>query len=425
MGVDRPSSFPPLSFQRWQLVDKQIRSWWQSDLHTALEADIRQDQTQTLRFLPFPYSSAGGSEAIFPEMYAWDSYFINLALLAHGQNDIVRYHILNYLFAIQRHGFMPNGNRTFYTTRSQTPVFHDSIWRYYETTGERDLLHQAYPLLKQEYTSYWNAPHHQTPIGLATNRDLRDPGLRPELAAIAETGLDFCSLYGPDVRNCVPLITNCALVRYAQTLARLAAVLNEQKEQEHWQREAETRAQLIRKYCWNEDEGFFLEYNYQEGRQLPFRSLCAYWPLWANVATPEQARRLVEQLPRFEQPHGLVMTDRLYESPFPEFAWVQWGYPAGWSPLHIIVAEGLEAYGYNAEARRGAARFLNLQLSLFEERGYLYEKYNVVEGNIELPRERQDDVPPLHGWSSASLVLLGRLLFREEIAQDKQGIAKL
>jgi hypothetical protein len=56
-------------------------------------------------------------------------------------------------------------------------------------------------LKKQEYHDYWCAPHHQTPTGLATNRDLADPALgndylaqfglsatrlRPELAAEAE-----------------------------------------------------------------------------------------------------------------------------------------------------------------------------------------------------------------------------------------------
>ncbi|GCE13496.1 trehalase family glycosidase [Tengunoibacter tsumagoiensis] len=404
-------SFPPLTRQRWQALDEQIRSWWQNDLHTALEADLRHDDSQTLLFLPCPYSSAGGSEAMFPEMYAWDTYFINLALLAHKREDIVRFHILNYLFEIQRYGFMPNGNRTFYTTRSQTPVFSDSIWRYYQATGDRDLLHQAYPLLKQEYTHYWNAPHHQTPIGLATNQDLGDTSSRPELMSLAETGLDFCSLFGPDIRDCVPLITNCALVRYAQTLAHLADVLGEKAEQEHWLKEAETRAQLVRDYCWNPEKGFFLEYNYREQKQLPFLSLCAYWTLWAGIATPEQAAYLVAQLTAFEHAYGLTVTDVLYPSPFPEFEWVQWGYPAGWSPLHIILIEGLQAYGYQAEAQRIAEKYLNLQVSLYEQTGNLYEKYNVVQGNTQLPHERQDDVPPLHGWSSASVVLLGRMLF--------------
>ncbi len=92
---------------QWQTLDSLIASWWEGDLQTAREEDLRKDSSGTLLFLPHPYSSAGGSEAIFPEMYAWDTHFINLALLEHGRYDLVLNHILNYLFEIERYGFMP------------------------------------------------------------------------------------------------------------------------------------------------------------------------------------------------------------------------------------------------------------------------------------------------------------------------------
>lgn len=406
-----PASENLLSRERWQVLDRAIQTWWDGDLHTAHEQDLINDASRTLLFLPSLYSSAGGSEAIFPEMYAWDTYFINLGLLAHGRTDIVRHHILNYLFAIQRWGFMPNGNRTYYLTRSQTPVFHDSIWRYYQATGERDILYLAYPYLKQEYTAYWNAPHHQTPTGLATNCDLGDPGIDARLAAIAETGLDFTALFGPDVRQCNPLITNCALVRYARTLAALAQELGVQDEAEQWRAEAERRGQLIQQYCWNEEQGFFFDYNVVEQRQQPFWSLCAYWTLWAGVATQEQAAKLVSHLHKFEHQHGLSFTDQLYPSPLEQFTWVQWGYPSGWPPMHIITVAGLADYGYSADARRIAEKYVALMVQLYEQNGFLYEKYNVVDGNVDLPFERQHETPPFHGWSSAAAVVLGRYLF--------------
>ncbi len=401
---------------QWQALDSLIATWWEGDLHTAREEDLRQDSSNTLLFLPHPYSSAGGSEATFPEMYAWDTHFINLALLEHGRHDLVRYHILNYLFEIERYGFMPNGNRTFYTTRSQTPIFPNSIWSYYQATGQRDILHLAYPLLKREYTGYWLASHHQTPTGLATNRDLGDSNASPQLASEAETGLDFTALFEGDVRQCTPLITNCALVQYARVLSWMAQELGERTEALRWQMEAKERIQRIQDLCWNEEAGFFFEYNYEKQQQLPYWSLCAYWTLWAAIATEEQSNRLVENLSRFEQPHGLTVTDQQYRSPHTEFDWVQWGYPAGWAPLHMITVAGLDAYGHHEQARRVAEKFLALLIQVYQQTDKLYEKYNVVAGNIQLPKERTSEIPSLHGWTSAAAVILGRRVFTDRLA---------
>lgn len=431
----------------WQKLDETIRSWWDDDLKTAHEEDIRNDEAKTLLYLPFPYSSAAGSERAFPEMYGWDTHFINLGLLAHGRLENVRWHILNQLSMIERYGMVLNGNRTYYLTRAQPPLLPDSIWRYFlatkkraqkpETTQEQklaqklekepeqnpeqeqeikqphpdlDLLFTAYPLLKKEYTHYWNGEHHSTPTGLATNRDLGDPNLRAELAAEAETGLDFNALFGGDVRNCVPLQTNCILVQYARVLANIADALNRPDEARAWKAEADRRALKIRALCWNEDEGFFFEYDTVRGEQLPVWSLCAYWTIWAGVATYKQADRLVGQLERFEAAHGLTFTDKAYSSPHPEFQHLQWSYPAGWPPMHIMVVQALQKYNYEAAAQRIAEKYLRLMLELYEQTGKLWEKYNVVEGTTEIPVERAENVP-FHGWTSSAAVLFGQLIF--------------
>ena len=102
----------------------------------------RNSRSSTFRI---PYMSAGGSEAAFPEMYCWDIPFINRALLLHGRQDIVRHHLLNHLFLIDRYGFVLTGNRTYYLTRSQTPLLADAVVRYVRHTGDRDMLLRAYP----------------------------------------------------------------------------------------------------------------------------------------------------------------------------------------------------------------------------------------------------------------------------------------
>ena len=233
-------------------------------LHTVTPAGATVPWThapqKSLVYLPFPYSSGGGSAGSFPEMYGWDICFINLGLFAHDRTDIVRWNILDQLFMIERFGKVLNGNRTFYETRGQPPLLAMSVDKYLEVKKDDDEVAMlAYPLLECEYVGYWNSPSHQTPIGLSTCRD-SGSGLSgdPERAAECEAGLDFTPIFGGHIQDCVPIHINCALVRMAQTLGGLAARFGWHDKAAKWQKEAETRAELINRYCWDEKEGCLL-----------------------------------------------------------------------------------------------------------------------------------------------------------------------
>jgi alpha,alpha-trehalase len=424
---------------KWALLDEQIRGEWTAYTSHATEAEIRSDRYGEVIFLPFPYVSPTSPGSVYRFMFGWDTDFVSRALMAHGIFDQARNHILNYLFMIDRYGYMPNANAASLLTRSQTPLVADTLWRYYSKTKDRDLLNRAYPHLKRNYHSYWTASHHQTPIGLATNRDLGDPHLPPELAAEAEVGLDWTPIYDGDVRRCVPLVTNCALVRYARSLANIAIALGEEREARMFNQDAGRRAARIRQYCWSDEAQFFLEYDFVTNRQLPYKSDCALWTLWAGVASHAQAKSLVGSLHQIEHPFGLASTDRPYPPPRPAKDYgaicrlapnglpseqkpeeaiggdspLQWMYPAGWAPSHLIAVEGLDNYGYASEAARVASSFLGAMVQQHESTGHLWEKYNVVDGSIVLPNARCGNIW-MQGWTAAAAVLLGRRVFRRE-----------
>jgi alpha,alpha-trehalase len=61
----------------------------------------------------------------------------------------------------------------------------------------------------------------------------------------------------------------------------------------------------------------------------------------------------------------------------------QWTYPNGWAPLHPIIIEGLEKYGYKEEAEKIAKKWLSTNLNWFKTNGEFLEKYNVVEPSRE------------------------------------------
>lgn len=397
-----------------RLLDARLRGEWDNDVVTA--DDPRRAELGDAIAMPRPYV-AGGAPASPPwytTMFSWDAYFTNLALLVHDRPDLVRDAIDNYLAMIGRFGYMPNGNQTGLQTRSQTPLFPDSIARYVSSTGDEDVLRRAYPALVEEYGGYWLAEHHQTPTGLATNRDLGDPALDPRLAAEAETGLDWTTLYDGDVREVLPLVTNCALVRYAEVLSIFAAALGFNGEAERWRADADTRSARIRSLCWNEQAGYFYDFNYVTGRFVSGAGATGLWPLWARVATADQAARCIQFLPRLVREHGLDTTETARDNPYDEAVLpagdLQWTSPAGWPPLQVIACWGLDAYGFTDVSADIATRYLATVLRHYAMTGELYEKYNVVDGGLTLPNSRYGTIP-LHGWTSASIVLLGRRLW--------------
>src|SRR4029077_3441722 len=70
--------------------------------------------------LPRPFVVPGGR---FREIYYWDSYFTMLGLLESGRADLPQDMVSDFAHLIDRYGRIPNGNRTYYLSRSQPPFF--------------------------------------------------------------------------------------------------------------------------------------------------------------------------------------------------------------------------------------------------------------------------------------------------------------
>jgi alpha,alpha-trehalase len=390
-------------------LDALIRANWDRDV-------VRSDDPRRLavKSIDLPHPWVAGAAPTSPDwyttMFSWDTYFSNLALMVHDRIDLVRGNIENYLYLVERFGYMPNGNEEPLSTRSQTPLFVDSILRYIRATDDRELLARAYPTLVREYREYWLGDHHATPTGLVTNRDLGDPTLDPRLSAEAETGLDWTTQFDGDVTRTNPVMTNAALVVYARTLAELAWLLSRDGEGNAFAAEADARAELVRRYCWSEERGQYLDYDFVRGEHVSVLGATSYWALWAGIATPEHAARMAAGLGELLRDHGLLCTEDSRPDPARfalEYEDLQWTYPAGWPPLHIVACWGLERYGYPAESAAISSRLLATIQRNYDETGETYEKYNVVDGSLALPNSRYGTIT-LHGWTYAAIVLLSR-----------------
>ncbi len=70
--------------------------------------------------LPDSYIVPGGR---FREIYYWDSFFTMLGLQVSGRVEMIQNMVDNFAFLVDKIGYIPNGNRTYFVGRSQPPFF--------------------------------------------------------------------------------------------------------------------------------------------------------------------------------------------------------------------------------------------------------------------------------------------------------------
>jgi alpha,alpha-trehalase len=156
-------------------------------------------------------------------------------------------------------------------------------------------------------------------------------------------------------------------------IAGFYALLGQTEQVAHWQSRAEARAATMQEVFWDEAQGFYFDFDCQTKKPNPYPSLAGFYPLWAGIATPEQAARVVtDWLPQFERVGGVQTA---LESK-PGF---QWAAPNGWSPLQWLVVAGLERYGYTAHAQRIMQAWCDNNMAVFAKTGAFWEKYNVQD----------------------------------------------
>ena len=114
------------------------------------EAD-KEDKNTSLIALPHPYVVPGGR---FREIYYWDTYFTMLGLAASGRVALLENMVKNFAFLIDHVGFIPNGNRTYYCTRSQPPFFVLMVELLATVKQDQNILASYLVQLKKEY-EFW------------------------------------------------------------------------------------------------------------------------------------------------------------------------------------------------------------------------------------------------------------------------------
>ncbi len=215
--------------------------------------------------------------------------------------------------------------------------------------------------------------------------------------AMRESGFDPSNRFGPfsgATHHYAPVCLNSLLYRYERDLEHLAHVLGKPTDAARWERRAKARDAAIHRYLWRAKDGVFADYEFARGRSSTYAYISSLYPLWAGIATREEAKQVVDKLNLFERPGGLSMSNTN--------TGLQWDEPFGWAPTNWVSIAGLESEGFHTEAARVAQHFDSTVDQGFAEDGTIREKYNVVSrnANVQVSTGYKQNVIGF-GWTNA------------------------
>jgi alpha,alpha-trehalase len=359
--------------------------------------------------LPEPYVVPGGR---FREIYYWDSYFTMLGLIESGRQDLARSMVADFAFLIGRYGHVPNGTRSYYLSRSQPPFFFLMVGLL-DGADPPAAFARFLPQMRREY-AFWmrgaagvraGAAHARVvgmPDGSLLNRYWDDratprdesyredtelahrsgrsgPQLFRDIRAAAESGWDFSSRWLADARSLatidtteiVPVDLNSLLFGLEEAIRQgCARVHNESCAREFAQR-AVRRQAAIDRYLWDEASGAYFDYQLERKARVPRVTAATLYPLFVAAASENQARAVATLVRSELLRAGGIVTTTLDTGQ-------QWDAPNGWAPLQWIAVAGFRHYGQGRLAESVACRWMASVNHVYQRRGKLVEKYDVI-----------------------------------------------
>jgi alpha,alpha-trehalase len=406
---------------------------------------LQQDATSvapysTLQPLPYPYVVPGGR---FREVYYWDSYFTMLGLEDDGQHELALDLLNDFAFELDHYAKVPNGNRSYYLSRSQPPFF--SLMVRLIASAEGNGTEVGYlPQLQREW-DFWMKGADRLPPGEASRNSVRlaDGTLlnrywdardaprdesykedmetaaasgRPaalvyrDLRAAAESGWDFSSRWLTDGKtlatvrtlSILPVDLNCLLVHLEETLSQAYWAKGDAEQAAAYHSRAQSRSEAIRRLMWDARNGVFTDYLWQTGEVTGAVTAATLYPLFLRIATSGQARVVAATVERkLLEVGGLATT--LVESG------QQWDSPNGWAPLQWIAVVGLRNYGFDRLAHEIAERWVHENIAGYRRYAKLVEKYNVTTPGGDEGGGGEYATQIGFGWTNGVLVALTSL----------------
>jgi len=283
-------------------------------------------------------------------------------------NGYINYRTGSYLDEIIEH----NGQLT-----SSAPWYAWLNWEVYLITKDKAFLKEMYESSKKFYQF------------VVANRDSDKDGLCEWGGeAILESVRDALVAVWDQVgypTNFESLDLNCMLVNEAKALEKMAEELSLKDEALTWREDYTRRSKLINEVFWDDVNGFYYNVNkvdhsftFKVSNDLKRDEIIGFLPLWAGIATPQQAQRLVAKLTdttAFWRKYGVpsLSAQDAYYNPKGYWngpVWVEWNY---------LIMRGLLNYGYKKEAIALVDKICEGMIEVLKKDHNLWEFYSPDE----------------------------------------------
>jgi neutral trehalase len=190
----------------------------------------------------------------------------------------------------------------------------------------------------------------------------------------------------PAVSDAPSLVTEgvdlqCYIYREYRALAFLARKLGKKEDAVTFEGKAAELGALVRERMWSEKDGTYWNVDSRSGAPVKIKSWTNFVPLWAGIATPAQAERMIGahllNPDEFWSPNGVRTISK--DEPLYDARAGYWRGPV-WVLSNYLMMRGLLNYGRKAEAADLAEKTQRLLVADFRKSGGMNENYNPETG---------------------------------------------
>lgn len=371
--------------------------------------------------LKFPFITPG-SDQYANDLWDWDSWLTNVALKqiltdksdAAAKKEALAYErgcILNFLSYGGSDGYVPiviwkNADpraqmpKNIYKSNMHKPVLaQHAAFLVKESAGDAEWLREKFYFLQAFVTNY-KMHHRNKPTGLYYWQNDVAIGVDNDPSTFFRPPGSSASIY-----------LNCLMYKELKAMVYLSKCLNLGEISREFDRDAEALKSAIQQHCWDERDGFFYSVDLNlmpiveepapvlgmnmvihSGAPRDYDCLIqrlgvwsGFLAMWSGIASPEQAKRMVEEHYKnektFNAPYGVRTLSKLEKM----YSVKASGNPSSWlGPIwgisNYFVYRGLNKYGFTKEADELADKTIFLFGRDIEKNGSLHEYYEPESG---------------------------------------------
>lgn len=378
---------------------------------------VRDPNFNNKKYLPNKYMTPS-ADGVFQNFYYWDTYFINVGLLADGDIEMARNNLNIMDYFVREQGFIPNADHLLYG--SQPPLFTRGIFDLYSKTKDINDIKKYIESAIKELQFWYKKRESEIPglsqykcgfpedfcinnwkyfcdrVGGYNEVELSMPKVEmtQNTYAIAESGWDMNSRFLSkgnrfNILKFVGVDLNSILCDAETKISIMLEIIGDKNRSNIFKTKAKQRQKLIDKYMLNKDNVYF-DYNFVDKEHSSLLSAASLYPYALGVSKNKEGCLCVFN--KLKEKHGISSSEKK------EGACFQWDYPNMWPPIVYFAFNALINTGSFEEAKWLRKEYMHTVEKVYKETGRLWEKYNPI--TVKTSYNKEYDTPTMLGWTA-------------------------